>query len=71
MAKNSKSTNKIISIALIAGGAGLAFWGYQKSGGFESKLTSALTGSHSDNVMMLYIGAAACLAVGVFFYIKK
>ncbi|MDH5369584.1 MAG: DUF3185 family protein [Gammaproteobacteria bacterium] len=52
-------------------GAGLAFWGFQKSGGLESKLTSALTGSHSDNVMVLYISGAVCLAVGVYLYMKK
>jgi len=71
MAKISKSSIKTASIALIAVGAGLVFWGYQKSGGLESKLTSALTGSHSDNVMMLYISGAACLAVGIYLYIKR
>ena len=71
MTKISKSSIKTASIALSAVGAGLVFWGYQKSGGLESKLTSALTGSHSDNVMMLYIGGAACLVVGIYLYIKK
>ena len=71
MAKNSKSTKQITSITLMAIGAGLALWGYQKSGGFESQLTNVLTGSHSDNVMMLYISGAACLAVGIYLYIKK
>ncbi len=71
MTKISKSSMKTASIALSAVGAGLVFWGYQKSGGLESKLTSALTGSHSDNVMMLYISGAACLAVGIYLYIKK
>ncbi len=71
MTKISKSSIKTASIALIAVGAGLAFWGYQKSGGLESRLTSALTGSHSDNVMMLYISGAVCLVVGVYLYIKK
>ena len=71
MSKMSKSTIKTTSIALTATGAGLVVWGHQKSGGFESKLTSALTGSHSDNVMMLYISGAACIAVGIYLYIKK
>ena len=69
--KNLKSTKTIMSIALMAIGAGLAIWGYQKSGGFESRLTNVLTGSHSDNVMMLYISGAACLVVGIYLYIKK
>ncbi len=71
MAKLSKSTTKISSVALISIGIGLAFWGYQKSGGFSSQLSNAFTGSHSDNVMLLYISGAACLAVGIYFYIKK
>ena len=71
MSKMSKSTIKTTSIVLTAIGAGLVVWGHQKSGGFESKLTSALTGSHSDNVMMLYISGAACIAVGIYLYIKK
>lgn len=67
----TKSTKKLTSITLIVIGAGLALWGNQKSGGIESKLSNVLTGSHSDNVMMLYIGGAACLAVGIYLYIKK
>ena len=67
----AKSSNKPLSIALIIAGAGLAIWGYQKSGGFQSKISSALTGSPADNVMMLYIAGAVCLAVGVFLNIKK
>ena len=71
MAKMSKSSMKTASIALSVLGAGLVIWGYQKSGGLDSKLSSALTGSHTDNVMMLYISGAACLAVGIYLYIKK
>ena len=67
----SKSTIKPFAIALLVGGAGLAFWGYQKSGGFQSQLSSAFTGSHSDNVMMLYIAGAACAIAGLFLLLKK
>ena len=66
-----KSTNKIVSIILIVIGAGLAFWGYQKSTGVGSQLSNVLTGSPSDTVMMFYIGGAACIAVGLFLFIKK
>jgi len=66
-----KPTNKIISIVLIVAGAGLAIWGYQKSGGFSSQLSNAFTGSHSDNVMMLYIAGAVCIAAGLFIKFKK
>ncbi len=71
MAKIAKSTNKIISIALIAVGIGLALWGHQKSGGFSSQLSNAFTGAHSDNVMMLYIGGAVCIVIGIYLYIRK
>ena len=71
MAKFTKSTKKTTSIALIVIGAGLAIWGYQKSGGFGSQLSNAFTGSHSDNVMMLFISGAICLAIGIYLYIKK
>lgn len=67
----SKSNIKIASIASMVVGAGLGFWGFQKSGGLESKITSAITGSHSDNVMLLYIGGAVCLALGLYLYFKK
>jgi H+/gluconate symporter-like permease len=70
MAK-SGSPNKLIGIALLATGAGLAFWGFQKAEGLQSQLSSAFTGSYTDNVMMLYIAAAVCLAIGAFLLIKK
>ena len=66
-----KSISHIPSIALMVVGTGLAFWGYQKSSGLESKITNVLTGSHTDNVMMLYIAAAVCFVLGIFFYLKK
>jgi len=65
------ATIKLTSLVLIVVGAGLAIWGYQKSGGFNSQLSNALTGSHSDNVMMLYIGGAACIIAGLFLFFRK
>lgn len=71
MANSTDSIKNIISMVLIAIGAGLAIWGYKKSEGIGSQLSNALTGSHSDNVMMLYVGGAACIAVGTFLFFKK
>ena len=62
---------KLIGIILLIAGAGLAIWAFQKSEGFQSQLSNAFTGSHSDNVMMLYIGSAICIAIGVFLTVKK
>jgi hypothetical protein len=70
MAK-SASPKKPIGIALLVAGAGLAIWGFQKSAGFQSQLSSTFTGSHTDNVMLLYIAAAVCLGPGAFLLIKK
>jgi hypothetical protein len=70
MAK-SASPKKPIGIAMLVAGAGLAIWGFQKSEGFQAQLSSAFTGSHTDNVMLAYIAAAACLGLGAFLLIKK
>jgi hypothetical protein len=71
MARKSASNMKIIGIALIVIGAGLAFWGYQISGSVGSQLSQAVTGSHTDKVMMLYIGGAAAFFVGIYLAIIK
>jgi uncharacterized membrane protein len=68
---NSSSSKKTTGIALIVIGAGLAFWATQKSEGLKSQLSSAVTGSHSDNVMILYIAAAVCVVVGAFLFVRK
>jgi len=68
---NSASTTKIIAIGLLVVGAGLAFWGYQLSGGLGSQLSQTVTGSATDAVMMRYIAGAACFAVGLFLFVKK
>ena len=67
----TKQSMKITSIALMAIGIGLAFWGYQISGGVGSQLTNAITGSHTDKVMTLYIGGAGSFVVGLFLFMKK
>ena len=64
--EKSGSPKKLLGIALLVASVGLTFWGSQKSEGLQSRLSSVFTGSHTDNVMMLYVGAAVCLAVGIF-----
>ncbi len=71
MAKRSNSSMQIISLALIIIGLGLAFWGYQMSGSVESQISQTLTGSHTDKVMMLFIGGAASFIVGLYLFVKK
>jgi len=71
MANSSIATTKIIGIALVVIGLGLAFWGYRLSGSVGSQLTQAFTGSDTDKVMTFYISGAACFVVGIFLSMKK
>ena len=67
----ARSNTTIVSIALMIIGTGLGIWAYLKAGSVGSKLTSAISWAPSDNVMMLYIGGAACFAVGAWLFFKK
>jgi hypothetical protein len=71
MAKRTKSKMKLISIALMVIGIGLAFWGYQISGSMGSKITQTITGSLTDKEMILYIGGAASFIIGLYLNIRK
>jgi hypothetical protein len=71
MANSSAATMKIIGIALVVIGLGLAFWGYRLSGSVSSQITHAFTGSDTDKVMTFYISGAVCFVVGIFLSIKK
>lgn len=66
-----KSNTKLFGIILIVVGAGVGFWGYQQSQGAGSQLTSALSGSYSNEVMIMLIGGAACFVAGLYLFIKK
>jgi hypothetical protein len=60
--------SKLIGVVLFIVGAGLAFWGYQISGGLGSQITQTVSGAMSDEVMDRYIGGAACAAVGAYLF---
>ncbi|WP_339671899.1 DUF3185 family protein [Dasania marina] len=62
---------KIISIALMVIGIGLAIWGYQLSGSIGSQLTQAVTGADTDKVMTFYISGAISFFVGIYLYTKN
>lgn len=70
MTNNTKPTAKIIGIALIVIGIGLAFWGYQLSDSLGSQLNAAISGSNTDKEMTLFIGGAVSFIVGLYFLIK-
>ena len=71
MAKKSNTATKIVGLALIVAGVGLAYWGYQLSGSLSSPLTKAVSGGMPDEVMYRYIGGAICAVVGGFLLVKK
>lgn len=62
---------KIIGIALVVLGIGLAIWGYQLSGSIGSQITQAVTGSETEKVMTFYITGAVSIVVGIYLFIKK
>lgn len=66
MAKSSNVTLRVIGLALLVAGIGLAFWGYQLSESVGSQLTEVVTGAESDKIMTLYIGGAVSFVVGLF-----
>lgn len=67
----NKTNIQILSIALMVIGVGLAYWGYDMSGGLDSQLNQAFSGSSSDGVMIRYIAGAASFVVGLFLFLKK
>ena len=62
---------KIIGLALLVLGIGLAIWGYQLSDSVESQLTQVVTGSETDKVMTFYIAGAVSFVVGIYLFIKN
>ena len=71
MAMGSGTTMKIIGIALIVLGIGLAIWGYQLSSSVGSQITQAVTGSDTDKVMTFYISSAVSFFVGIYLFTKN
>jgi len=71
MTMGSGTTMKIIGIALVVIGLGLALWGYQLSGSVGSQITQTVTGSDTDKVMTFYITGAVSFVVGIYLFTKK
>lgn len=71
MAISSGATAKIIGIALVVLGIGLAIWGHQISGSISSQITQVVTGSDTNKVMTLYISGAVSFVVGLYLFIKR
>jgi hypothetical protein len=71
MAKGSNPLKKIIGLAFLVVGIGLAIWAYQMSGSIGSQIKEVFSGAPTDKVMMMYIGSAVSAVIGLFLLIKK
>lgn len=71
MARKSNTAAKVVGLAFIVAGGGLAYWGYQLSGSLSSQLTRTVSGDLPDEVMYRYVGGAICAVVGGFLLVKK
>ena len=71
MATGANPLTKIIGLALLVIGIGLAIWAYQMSGSIGSQLKEAFSGTPTDKVMLMYIGGAVSAVIGLFLLIKK
>jgi cytosine/uracil/thiamine/allantoin permease len=71
MAKGSNPLKKIIGLAFLVVGIGLAIWAYQMSGSIGSQIKEVFSGTPTDKVMMMYIGSAVSAVIGLFLLIKK
>jgi drug/metabolite transporter (DMT)-like permease len=57
--------HKIIGVLLLVAGTFLVIRGYDASRSVDSQLSNLLGGSSSHTATWLYIGGAACCAVGL------
>jgi hypothetical protein len=71
MAKGSNPLKKILGLAFLVVGIGLAIWAYQMSGSIGSQIKEVFSGAPTDKVMMMYIGSAVSAVIGLFLLIKK
>jgi len=71
MAKGSNPLKKILGLAFLVVGVGLAIWAYQMSGSIGSQIKEVFSGAPTDKVMMMYIGSAVSAVIGLFLLIKK
>lgn len=71
MSPSSSTAGKVVGLALLVAGIGLAFWGYQLSTAVTAKLARVMTGALPDAVMYRYIGGAVCGAAGIFLLFRR
>jgi hypothetical protein len=56
--------NKVLSLALLAAGIMLAFFGFNEMHSFTSDISRALTGSPTDRALWMSIGGGVLIVLG-------
>jgi hypothetical protein len=57
--------NKLISLAILAGGIVLVIYGVSASNSFSSDVSRFFTGSPTDKTMWLLVGGIAAIIIGL------
>lgn len=71
MSSGKNTLSKVLGLALLVGGAGFIYWGYQMSGSLTAELTRTISGALPDAIMYRYIGGAASCVAGLFLLTKR
>jgi uncharacterized membrane protein YidH (DUF202 family) len=59
------NTNKLISLAVLAGGVALVVFGVAATNSFTSDVSRFFTGSPTDKAIWLIIGGIAAIVIGL------
>ena len=57
--------NKILSLAILAGGIGLIIFGFNASNSFSSDISRFFTGSPTDKAIWMLLGGVVLVVAGV------
>ena len=62
---------KLIGLITVGAAVGAAFWGYERSQGLAVKLSSSVSGSLPNDVLIAYAVAAAMAVSGFWLIFKR
>jgi len=71
MTASSKNIWRLAGIVLAVIGVGLIFWAWQDAQSIGNEITSAISGSPTDEVVYRYIGGGAAVAAGLYLLVVR
>lgn len=71
MAASSKQAWRIAGIVLAVVGVAVIFWAWQDAQSIGNEITSAVSGSPTDDVIHRYIGGGVALVVGLYLIVVR